>query len=61
MPAGIGTIQVKTRKGHPTVMGMGKTPRGQNYLKVLKPLAVKDVSDPAFKAELEAAIKEMLA
>ncbi len=61
MTKGIATIQIKGRRGHPTVLAMGKTPRGQNYIKELKALEVTQMADPNFKKELATAIAEILA
>lgn len=60
MAHGIGTIEVKNRKGHPTVLGLGKTPRGQKFIRTRTALKVTSMSDPDFKKELAAAVDGML-
>lgn len=59
MAVGIGTVQVKRSRGDLIVQGLGKTPRGQNYIKDTKPLGVKSTADPEFKTRLAAAVVEM--
>ncbi len=61
MAKGIVTIHVRPRKGHATILAMGKTPRDQSFIREIKPLAVKNIQDPEFKKELAVAIAEMLA
>ena len=60
MATGIATIQLKRRKGHPTILAMGKTPRGQSYLKEMRPLKVTSTKDKDFKKELAEAVKDLL-
>lgn len=59
MAVGIGTVVVKRSRGLLVVQGLGKTPRGQNFIKDTEPLNVKSSADPAFKGNLKAAIEKM--
>lgn len=59
MAIGIGTVQVKREHGTLVVQGLGKTPRGQNFIKHTVPLGVKSSSEPTFKSNLAAAITEI--
>jgi len=59
MAIGIGTVVVKRSRGKLVVQGLGKTPRGQNYIKDTEALNVKTSADPAFKGNLTAAIAKM--
>lgn len=61
MAAGIGTVEVKRSRGKMVVQGLGKTPRGQNFIKQRKELSAKTPADPAFKSELKTAVTEMFA
>ncbi len=61
MASGIGRVQVKRSRGKLVVQGLGKTPRGQNYVKVVEQLDVKSTADPKFKGNLKAAIARMFA
>lgn len=59
MAIGIGTVQVKRERGELVVQGLGKTPRGQNFIKDTETLGVKSSADPAFKGKLVAAVAKM--
>lgn len=59
MAHGIGTIHVRQEHGKTTVIGMGKTARGQKYIKETTPLTVKSIADPKFKEELKIAVEQM--
>ncbi len=59
MAIGIGTVQVKREHGVLVVQGLGKTPRGQNFIKDTIPLDVKSTADPAFHGKLVAAVAQM--
>lgn len=61
MAVGIGTIQVKRERGKLVVQGLGKTPRGQKFIKDTEVLGVKSPADPDFKTQLGAAVSKMLA
>lgn len=61
MGHGISTVQVKRSKGILVVQGLGKTPRGQKFIRGLVPLKVKSMSDPEFKSELAAAVEKLYA
>lgn len=54
-------IEVK-RQGKNTVMlGIGRTPRGQRYIKAKELVETKGPLDPDYKSKLEAAIAELYA
>lgn len=60
MAFGIGTVQVKRDHGTLVVQGLGKTPRGQKFIRATEPLAVKKMSDPDFKANLKTAVARII-
>lgn len=60
MTSGIADIHVKVQRKKLTVMGMGKTNRGQRYIRASKDLAVEKMSDEKFKAELATAVTELI-
>lgn len=53
-------IAVKKERGHMVVIALGRTPRGQSYIKGRKVLVAQGVRDPDFKREMDAAVKELL-
>lgn len=57
----IGTVEVKRSRGQMVLLGLGKTPRGTNFIRQRRSLGVKRSSDPQFKSNLETAVAEMLA
>lgn len=59
MAVGIGTVQVKKSRGTLVVQGLGKTPRGTNYIRDTIDLSVKNTADPKFKEEMAAAVSKM--
>lgn len=59
MSAGIGTLEIKRQHGKLVVVALGKTPRGQNFIKDYVPLTVEKLGDPKFKTELAAAVSKM--
>ena len=61
MGHGIAAVQVKRSQGILVVQGLGKTPRGQKFLRGVVPLQVKSMSDPEFKSQLAAAIEKLYA
>lgn len=61
MASGIGTVQVKRERGKLVVQGLGKTPRGQNFIKQTVVLSAKNIADPAFKSQMATAVAEMFA
>ncbi len=61
MSHGIGAIQVKRERGVLVVQGLGRTPRGQKYIKATIPIAAPKMSDKNFKSEMTAAVTEMMA
>lgn len=60
MSNGIATIQVKRQRGIVTVQGLGRTNRGQKFIKGNTGLSAVSFADPKFKGELLVAVKEML-
>lgn len=61
MTNGIGRIEVRTERGKLVLQGLGKTPRGQNFIRETIDLGVKTSEDPEFKAHLATAVVKMLA
>lgn len=61
MASGIGTVEVKKGRGGLILQGLGKTPRGQNFIRQVKALDVQSSRDPALKAHLKTAVAEMFA
>lgn len=60
MANGIGTVEVKRQRKALTIMGMGQTPRGQKFIKKSIPITAPRMNDKKFKAELAAAVEELL-
>lgn len=60
MPMEAAQIEVKKERGRLIVKAIGRGPRGQKYTKARKELAVKSMSDLNFKAQMEAAVYELL-
>lgn len=61
MAKGIGTIAVKRQRGKLTVMGLGKTPRGQNFIKDSVEIHSPSTRSPDFKEKLSAAVEKLFA
>ena len=59
MATGIGTVEVRKRHGVMVVVALGRTPRGQKYIKKELKLKAKSSQDPKFKAELATAVAEL--
>jgi hypothetical protein len=59
MAARFGTIQVKSVRGRPVLIGMGKTGRGQRYIKKSVPIDCKNIRSKDFKSQLAAAVAEL--
>lgn len=53
-------IAVKRERGMLVVQAIGLTPRGQKYIKGSAPIAAKSMRDPDYKAQVAAAIKQLL-
>lgn len=60
MAKGIDQIHARVRKGKVIVTGMGRTPRGQRFIKSEVNLEAKNMRDKNFKAELATAVEELL-
>lgn len=56
-----GTIEVKKMRGKMTIIGLGKTPRGQRYIKRAIQTEATSSADPKFKAEQTAAVEKLFA
>jgi len=54
-------MRCRKERGVIVVQGMGRTPKGQTYVKASVPLTVTSVSDPLFKAEMKTAVEKLLA
>lgn len=54
-------IEVKIERGQVVVIGLGRTNRGQRFIRAVEPLLVKSISDPNFKAEMAAAVEKLTA
>lgn len=61
MSIGIGTVEVRSSHGKLVVQGLGRTPRGQKFIRNKEALGVKSPGDPLFKSELAAAVRKMFA
>lgn len=60
MKPGIGAVEVRKQHGKIIVQGLGKTARGQRYIKTTVPIDAESMSDRKFKQELAAAVDEIL-
>lgn len=60
MASGVGTIEVKKMKGKMVVSGLGRTARGQKFIKKAISLEATSTTDPKFKAEQATAVAEIL-
>lgn len=60
MASNIGKVEVKRERGKLVVQGSGETPRGKAFIRSTVVLAAERTTDPAFKEEISAAVKEML-
>jgi hypothetical protein len=54
-----GTIQVKRMRGELVLIGMGKTGRGQSYIKRRVPMEAKNIRSKSFKGQLTAAVAKL--
>lgn len=61
MAAGIATVEVRSSRGVLVVQALGRTNRGQKFIKGIVPLGVKSTTDPTFKSHLETAVAELFA
>lgn len=61
MASGIGTVEIRRDHGALVVQGLGKTPRGQKFIRAQEALGVKKMSDPDFKGKLKSAVDVLLA
>lgn len=56
----VASIDVRRQHGVLVVQATGRTAKGQRYIKGSIPLTVKSARDPKFKAEMTAAVEELL-
>ena len=59
MAARYGTIQVKRMRGKVVLIGMGKTGRGQRYIKKTVAIDVKNMRSKDFKGQLATAVTKL--
>lgn len=60
MAAGIGTVEIKKQRGKMNVLGLGKTPRGQRYIKQAIIIEASQKDRERFDAEVTAAVEKLL-
>lgn len=60
MATGIATIHVRRRRKKVSVIGMGRSPRGQKFVRQIIELQVESLDDPKFKEQMQAAVEQML-
>lgn len=60
MSNGIATIEVKVTRKRVHVLGLGRTNRGQKFIRDNKELEVSSIASKNFKEEMAAAVKEIL-
>ena len=56
-----GTVEVKRTRGKMTIIGLGRTGRGQRYIKKVVPTEATTPTDPKFKAEQATAVAKLFA
>ncbi|MCK5317996.1 MAG: hypothetical protein KAJ55_08780 [Anaerolineales bacterium] len=54
-----GTLEVRRMRGNLVLIGLGRTERGQRYIKGQAPIASKDISSTNFKAQLAVAMAKL--
>ena len=54
------SLHVRKQHGKLTLLGMGRTNRGQKYIKATEEFEVSSMADKKFKSELSAKIEQML-
>lgn len=60
MGHGIAAIEVKRQRGVMVVNGLGRTPRGQKYIKKSIPIEDTKGDTKKLKAEIARAVKELM-
>lgn len=53
------SVRVRKERGVMVVQGMGKTSKGQTYVKAAIRLTATSMSDPQFKAEMKTAVEKL--
>jgi hypothetical protein len=61
MARGIATVEVKRSHGKMIVQGLGRTPRGQKFIRYTTGLEAKGPTDKLFKTQMAQAISRMFA
>lgn len=54
------SITIRKERGKVVVQALGKTPKGKPYIKGKKILNVKSIASKDFKAEMKAAVAELI-
>lgn len=54
------TVEIKSANGHLSVLALGRTGRGQRYIKAVKGMGATSMHDKNFKTEMAGAVKELL-
>lgn len=54
------TVEIKGSSGHLSVLAIGRTGRGQRYIKAVKGMAATSMRDKNFKTEMAQAVKALL-
>lgn len=54
------SIEVRIRRGQVIIQAIGRNAKGQRYIKGIVPLKAKTISDTNFKAQMTAAVQELL-
>jgi len=53
-------IEVRVEKGKVLVQAIGRTPKGQRFIKAQEVLTVSSIADKNFKGEMTAAVDKIL-
>ncbi len=53
------SVRVRKERGKMTVQGIGKTNKGQTYVKKAIQLEATSMADPQFKAQMRAAVEKL--
>lgn len=54
------SVEIRKTKGHMVVQIIGRTQRGQKYLKAQEVLGAKRITDKEFKQEMTDAVEQLL-
>lgn len=61
MGLNFGTVQMKRKHGRLEIQSLGRTPRGQQFLRRSIPIDSKSPADPDFKPQLRQAVEAIFA